>query len=148
FRRAHRPLDRHPHAHHAARAAICAEQQGKGEEMADRLFEETLSDAAISRIAESLRLEPIAFDRCLGSEETSAALERDAALLPDELLRGLPTPSVGSRQFVGVPTEAALRDAFERARSAPAIRLSGGVFSLLLAAAIALVAYTGRRRGR
>jgi len=147
FRRAHRPLDRHPHAFHAARAAICAEAQGRGEEMANRLFEETLSDEGISRIAEGLRLDPIAFDRCVNSDETTAALERDAALLPDELLRGLPTTYVGNKQFVGVPTEAALRDAFERARSTPAMAPSGGLFAALLALSIGLVGFFGRRRG-
>jgi predicted DsbA family dithiol-disulfide isomerase len=147
FRRAHRPLERHPHAEHAARAAICAEAQGKGEEMANQLFEVTLSDAAISKVAEGLRLDPIAFDRCLTSPQTTSALERDEALLPDEELRGLPTTFVGYKQFVGVPTEAALRDAFERARSAPPLAPSGGLFAALLAAAIGLVGYFGRRRG-
>lgn len=147
FLRAHRPLERHPHAEHAARAAICAAAQGKGEEMANQLFEVTLSDAAITKVAEGLRLEPLAFDRCLTSAETTSALERDEALLPDEELRGLPTTFVGNKQFVGVPTETALRDAFERARSAPPLAPSGGLFAALLAGAIGLVGYFGRRRG-
>lgn len=147
FVRAHRPLEQHPYAEHAARAAICAEQQGKGEAMADRLFEVTLSDKAISGVAESLRLEPLAFDRCVTSADTTAALARDAALLPDGELRGLPTTFVGNQQFVGVPTEAALRDAFERARSAPPLAPSGGLFAALLAGAVGLVGFFGRRRG-
>jgi len=147
FLRAHRPLERHPHAEHAARAAICAAAQGKGEAMADQLFEVTLSDASITKVAEGLRLDPIAFDRCLTSPATTAALEHDEALLPDEELRGLPTTFVGNKQFVGVPTEAALRDAFERARSAPPLAPSGGLFAALLAAAIGVVGYFGRRRG-
>jgi predicted DsbA family dithiol-disulfide isomerase len=147
FVRAHRPLQRHPHAEHAARAAVCAAAQGKGDEMANQLFEVTLSDAAISRIAEHLRLDPLAFDRCLTSPATTAALEHDAALLPDDELQGLPTTFVGNQQFVGVPTEAALRDALDRARSAPPLAPSGGVFAAVLAAAIGLTGYWGRRRG-
>ncbi|HTV23752.1 MAG TPA: thioredoxin domain-containing protein [Polyangiaceae bacterium] len=147
FLRAHRPLEQHPHAFHAARAAVCAAAQGKGDAMADLLFEQTLSDEAISRMAEGLRLDPVAFDRCVNSEETSAALERDVALLPDEQLRGLPTLYIGTQQFVGVPTEAALRDAFERASSPPPFAPSGGVFAAVLAAAIGMVGYFGRRRG-
>jgi predicted DsbA family dithiol-disulfide isomerase len=147
FLRAQRPLERHPHAAHAARAALCAAAQGKGDEMANRLFEVTLSDEAISKVAEGLRLDPLAFDHCLGSAETTAALERDAALLPDDELRGLPTTYVGDKQFVGVPTEAALRDAFERARATPPLAPSGGLFAALLAAAVGLVGYFGRRRG-
>lgn len=147
FVRAHRPLMRHPNADHAARAAICAEAQGKGEPMANRLFEVTLSPEAISRVAESLRLDPIAFDRCLPSEATSAMLAHDEALLPDDELRGLPTTYIGNQQFVGVPTEAALRDALDRARNPPALAPSGAIYATALGALIALAGYFGRRRG-
>ncbi len=147
FVRAHRPLAQHPNAAHAARAAICAEAQGKGEAMANRLFEVTLSPEAISGSAQALRLDPIAFDRCLQSEATSAALERDAALLPDGELRGLPTTYVGEQRFVGVPSEAALRDALERARQPPHLAPSALLYSSLLAGSLALVGFFGRRRG-
>lgn len=148
FVRAHRPLPQHPHAEHAARAAICAAEQGKGEAMADRLFEITLNDAAIARLAEGLRLEPVAFDRCVNSAQTSAALERDRALLPDGELQGLPTTYIGSQQFVGVPTEAALRDALERAHHRPSTAPSGALFAALLAGSVGLVGLLGRRRGQ
>jgi protein-disulfide isomerase/uncharacterized membrane protein len=147
FVRAHRPLWRHPNAEHAARAAICAGEQGQGEVMSNRLFEIELRPEAISRLAESLRLDPIAFDRCLASPATDAVLAHDAALLPDGELRGLPTTYVGNQQFVGVPTEPALRDALDRARSNPAPTPSGALYASLLAIAIGLVGYFGRRRG-
>jgi protein-disulfide isomerase/uncharacterized membrane protein len=148
FVRAHRPLWRHPNAERAARAAICAQAQGKGDAMANGLFEATLSPEAIDHLAEGLRLDPTAFDRCLDSEETTAALARDAALLPDEQLRGLPTTYVGRKEFVGVPTDTALRDAFEKARRPPPPALSGPVYLAGLGAALALAAFLGRRRGR
>ena len=55
FRRFERPLSMHPNAEHAARAALCAEAQGKGSAMADRLFTVELSPESISAAAESLR---------------------------------------------------------------------------------------------
>jgi protein-disulfide isomerase len=147
FVRAHRPLMSHPHAEHAARAAICAEAQGKGEAMANGLFEVTLSVESITRLAESLRLDPIAFDRCLPSDATNAVLAHDAALLPDGELQGLPTTYIGNKQFVGVPTDAALRDALERAGTPPVATPSGTVYATLLGSLIALVGFFGRRRG-
>jgi protein-disulfide isomerase/uncharacterized membrane protein len=147
FIRAHRPLAQHPNAEHAARAAICAAEQGKGEAMANRLLSMPLSPEAISRAAESLRLDPIAYDRCLSSPTTDALLARDVALLPDSELRGLPTTFIGTQQFVGVPTEAALRDALERARSAPTSAPSGTLYAALLVGVIGVVGFFGRRRG-
>jgi protein-disulfide isomerase len=107
----------------------------------------TLSAESISRLAERLRLDPIAFDRCLPSEATNALLAHDASLLPDDELRGLPTTYIGNKQFVGVPTEAALRDALERARTAPVAAPSGTVFAALLGGLLVLVGFLGRRRG-
>lgn len=147
FIRAHRPLLQHQNAQHAARAAICAGVQGKGDAMAERLFEITLSFDAINGIAEALRLEPIAFDACLSSPETEAVLARDAALLPDDLLKGLPTTYVGEKQFIGVPTAVALRDALERARKPRGGAPSGTLFASLLGAAVLAAAFVGRRRG-
>jgi predicted DsbA family dithiol-disulfide isomerase len=148
FVRAHRPLMNHPHADLAARAAICAEAQGKGEAMANHLFELTLSVEAIAQLAERLRLDPIEYERCLPSESTTAVLGHDAALLPDGELRGLPTIYVGSKQFVGVPTEAALRDALEHARTPPMPSPTGTVYAALVFGLIAVTGVVGRRRGR
>jgi len=148
FIRANRPLWRHPNADRAARGAICAEAQGKGDAMANRLFEITLSTEAIDRLAEELQLDTVAFARCLASDETSAALARDAALLPDEQLKGLPTTYVGGKEFLGVPTEAALRDALEKARRPSPLTLSGPAYAAGLLAAVALAGALGRRRGR
>ncbi len=146
FRRAHRPLDQHPNAHTAARAALCAEAQGRGEPMADRLFSVELSPEAITRAAEAVRLDPAGFDACMGSEQISERLVEDAALLPDEELQGLPTTYVGSQRFIGVPSEVALRDAFERAKRPPARGPSGPLYVAVLGILIGLVCFFGRRR--
>ena len=145
FLRAHRPLDQHPNAETAARAAVCAEAQGRGEAMADRLFSVELSPEAISAAAQALRLDPAGFDACMASEQTSERLARDAALLPDEELQGLPTTYVGTQRFIGVPTELALRDAFERAKRPPARGPSGPLYVALLGIVIGLVCFFGRR---
>ena len=147
FVRKHRPLWRHPNAARAARAAVCAEAQGKGDAMANRLFEVTLSHEAIEQLGVELQLDTAAYSRCLESEETTAALERDAALLPDEQLKGLPTTYVGAKEFLGVPSEAALRDAMKRALRPPPVTLSGSVYAGGLIAAVALAGVLGRRRG-
>lgn len=147
FVRKHRPLWRHPHAARAARAAVCADAQGQGEAMANRLFEVDLSHEEIDRLGLELQLDTAAYSRCLESDETTAALERDAALLPDEQLEGLPTTYVGAKKFLGVPSEAALRDAMEKARKPPPLTLSGTVYSGGLIALLALAGLVGRRRG-
>lgn len=147
FLRKHRPLWRHPHAARAARAAVCAEAQGKGEQMANRLFEVTLSHEEIDRLGVELQLDTAAYARCLESDETTAALDRDAALLPDEQLEGLPTTYVGSKKFLGVPSEAALRDAMEKAWKPPPLALSGTVYSGGLITLLAVAGVLGRRRG-
>jgi protein-disulfide isomerase len=143
--RVHRPLMQHQNARHAARTAICAAAQGKGNEMGNRLFEITLSLEAIGRAAEALRLDPIEFDRCQASEATEAALARDEALLPDGQLRGLPTTFIGGKQFVGVPSEVALRDALERARKPVALAPSGLLYVSVLLLLMLVAAVIGRR---
>lgn len=145
FVRVHRPLPQHENAELAARAALCADVQGKGEAMADELFRAALSPEVIGTLAERLRLDPASFDACMASEQTSAKLERDAALLPDEQLRGLPTTYIGHKVIVGVPSEAALRDAFERAKRPPDAGPSGPLYVGLLSTLIAVLGFFGRR---
>jgi uncharacterized membrane protein/predicted DsbA family dithiol-disulfide isomerase len=146
FQRLQRPLAQHPHSDPAARAALCAAAQGKGEEMADRLFTMTLSDEAIQHAAEALRLDPGRYDACLNSPETDAILVRDAALLPDDQFEGLPTTYVGGTRILGVATETTLRDAFERALRPARLSLSGPVYVALLAVSLYLVFFVGARR--
>ena len=146
FQRFMRPLEMHPHAELAARAGLCAAAQGKGEEMADRLFAITLSEESIAGAAEALRLDPARYDSCMGSPETTAELERQAALLPDDQFKGLPTTYIGGAMILGVPSELALRDALERALRPPRASLSGPVYVALTVLALAALSWLGRRR--
>jgi len=146
FQRLQRPLEMHPHAEQAARAALCAAAQGRGEAMADRLFSITLSPEAIRAAAEALRLDPAQYDTCLESPDTTRTLEQHAALLPDEQFKGLPTTYVGGSAILGVPTETALRDAFERALRPGRPSLSGPVYTALVGLLLAFLYWLGQRR--
>jgi protein-disulfide isomerase len=148
FRRLQRPLEMHPHAEQAARAALCADAQGRGEAMADQLFTLTLSPEAISAAAEALRLDPVRFDACMASPDTTRTLEQQAALLPDEQFKGLPTTYVGGTVILGVPTETALRDAFERALRPRRASLSGPVYVALVGLLLAFLGWFGRQSAR
>lgn len=145
FQRLQRPLEMHPQAEQAARAALCAAAQGRGEAMADRLFSVTLSPQAISSAAEALRLDPAEYDACMASPTTTQTLEQHAALLPDEQFKGLPTTYVGGAVILGVPTETALRDAFERALRPRRASLSGPVYVVLVGVLLAMLGWFGRR---
>ncbi|HKO90511.1 MAG TPA: hypothetical protein VJU61_05130, partial [Polyangiaceae bacterium] len=104
-----------------------------------------LSPESISAAAEALRLDPVGYDRCLDSAETTAQLEQHAALLPEGEFQGLPTTYVGGLRFLGVPTETALRDALDRAARPPRAGLSGPVYAGVLLGLIALAGWLGRR---
>ena len=89
----HLPLPNHPRAADAARAAICAEQQGRFRQFHDRLFS---SDGWISTAdwsSEALRAgvpDLAAFNACLTSDETSSRLQKDIALATALRIRGTP----------------------------------------------------------
>lgn len=146
FQRLHRPLPQHGFADLAARAAICAEAQGRGEPMADRLFSVQLDDAAIRAAAEALQLDLARFYVCLNAPETDATLQRHAALLPDERFNGLPTTYIGPREIIGGRTETQLRDALEYAARPQRWSLPGSAYLLVVAALLATVIALGRRR--
>lgn len=75
----HLPLSMHKDAFGAARAAVCAEQQGKFWEMHALLFEKAqgLTSEAFRGYAAQLGLKADAFDTCLESEASRAAVTRD-----------------------------------------------------------------------
>jgi predicted DsbA family dithiol-disulfide isomerase len=148
FQRLQRPLDQHQYADPAARAALCAEAQGRGEPMADRLFSVELDDGAIRASAEALQLDLAGFYGCLNSAETDAALQRHAALLPEERFNGLPTTYIGPREIIGGRTETQLRDALEYAARPPRWTVPGPAYLALVALLLAaIVALSRRPRG-
>lgn len=146
LRRVHVPLPQHRMAEGAARAAVCAEAQGKGKAMEELLFTQPLSPESLSRMAENLGLDPVAYDRCLSAASTSQRLEQDRAIAEQEASLGLPTTYIGQRRIVGVVSGAALEEALEEAARQPGGRSPGPVvFWLGLSACIGLCVWGGRR---
>ncbi len=83
----HMPLaDLHPNAVEAARAAICADQQGKFWEMHDAMFKDqtALSASALKSTAGRLGLDPQRFASCLDdATDTARVLGADAKAAAD-----------------------------------------------------------------
>jgi predicted DsbA family dithiol-disulfide isomerase/uncharacterized membrane protein len=139
------PLEMHDLARPAARAAICAEAQGKGEELADRLMEIELAPADIRRAAVGLGVDVDAFERCLSSKDPDHRIDADRKLLESAGMDGLPTTYIGGTRILGVASEAAYRDAFDRAgRNEESGGVPAPVYGALVAALFAAVAWLGR----
>ena len=60
-----------------ARAAICAEAQGKGGEMEDLLFADQKAQLGLDTIVRNLGLDRARFDACVGAKETADRLGAD-----------------------------------------------------------------------
>lgn len=148
FVRLNMPLSMHPNAENAARAAICAETQGRAEVMADALFEtESLTPQGIRALAERLGLDLAKFDRCLTDEATAARVAREGKILRDAGFKGLPTTFVGGSEIVGAQSEETFRDAFERAkRGDEDVGMPAPLFVGLGILGVAAVVRFGRRK--
>ncbi|HVW26398.1 MAG TPA: thioredoxin domain-containing protein [Polyangiaceae bacterium] len=137
FVRKHVPLEAHEQALPAARADVCAEEQGKGDELADKLVTTELSASVDRRAALEVGVDAARFDRCLASQTPDARVKADTALLKDVGFEGLPTTYIGNKRLLGAVSEAAVRDAVERAARGDG---SGGVPGVLYAAFVAVAA--------
>ncbi len=149
FVRLNHPLPFHRGADGAARAYLCAEAEGHGESMANRLFEaESLAPAKLLEMAQAEGLPLTPFGECLTSEATTERLERESALFTEVGLRGLPSTYIGDELVVGAQPREALEQVFERA-STGTRRASVGPLafsSLSLTLGLALWLVPGRRR--
>jgi predicted DsbA family dithiol-disulfide isomerase/uncharacterized membrane protein len=148
FVRLNKPLRSHPHAEAAARAAVCGEELGRTEPMADALFAaEDLSSAGLESIARGLGLDLKAFQDCLSAPKTRERVERETNLLAEEEFEGLPTTFIAGKRLIGAHREPALRDALDRAaRGEGESGVPGPVYALLVLLAAAGVVYAGRVR--
>lgn len=110
----HLPLPIHSAAEGAARAAVCAEAQGRFPAMAKRLFgnstwqkdQNWIREAVAAGLADTL-----AFRRCLAAESTTQRLATDRALATELGVRGTPTFVTAHRLIAGIPSQAQLREA-------------------------------------
>ena len=148
FVRLSKPLSAHEFAPGAARAAICAEAQQRGEPMAEALFSaQDLSAEGIVRLASELSLEPRAFEACLADPATAARVERESSLLVPPELEGLPTTYIGGKRLLGVQSLETVNDALERAaRSEGARGISAYVYLPIVALLALGIVRFGLRR--
>jgi len=146
FKRLNLPLPSHEFAHGAALAQVCAREQGKGDEMADRLFSaEDLQPASNRALAKALGVELTAYDRCVSSEATAKTIEAESKILLDDGLQGLPTTYVGAKTILGAQREEVFRDAFDRAASGEGERgVPGFVYWPLMLVIAAASIWVGR----
>jgi predicted DsbA family dithiol-disulfide isomerase len=146
------PLASHPHARDAARAAICADLQSRGRQMADALFRAPLLSAGANRdLARQLGLGLTEFDRCLADPVVETRLRAERSVLDAVGLEGLPTLFIGPTKLVGAQPTEILRKELDRAlRPGRNAHVPGPLFVGLLALVVATVVALGlpRRRGR
>ncbi len=108
------PLTRiHEHALDAAKASCCADVLGKGDAMAEALFEtkvEDLTPEGCEHLATSLGLSLDAYRACLASPETEARLARDRHDFDEAAAKGdgLPLMWVGTNKMMGARDEATI----------------------------------------
>lgn len=87
-----------------ARAAICANADGRVLELSDRLFEAGPTDVGgLAVLAESLGMNAPRFASCLASPETAEALNRDVRAAIENGVHGTPTLFLNGRRLARVP---------------------------------------------
>jgi len=84
-----------------ARAGICAEAQGRFEEMDDLLFRNQAEKAPVDALARRLGLDPERFRSCLTAPETEDRLARDIAEGIRAGVRGTPSYEWNGKVFQG-----------------------------------------------
>ncbi|HVU03362.1 MAG TPA: thioredoxin domain-containing protein [Polyangiaceae bacterium] len=149
FVRKNVPLPSHEDALPAARADVCAEQQGLGEKLADRLVSIELSASADRRAALEVGVDAARFDQCMASDVPDRRIDADSRLLEAAGMAGLPTTYIQGKRLLGTVSDEAVRDALDRAIRGEEDRgIPAPVFVPLSLLALAAVAWLGRdRRG-
>jgi protein-disulfide isomerase/uncharacterized membrane protein len=149
FVRLNMPLPGHPQARSAARAFCCADEQKKGDAMAEALLKtHDLTPEGCEKLAVALGLSLAEYQACVKSAATEARIDDEIARVKRAGLGGLPTVWVEDEVIVGRNPEH-LRDAFTRAANdKPRTRLPTSLlwatFTLALGVVGAL-ALRGRR---
>jgi protein-disulfide isomerase len=94
--------DLHPHALHAAKASLCAQEQGRFWEMHDALYADPaeLSTEEVGNVVQRLQLKPAAFATCVDSASVTATLRTDAQAAREGGITGTPGIFVNGR-YVG-----------------------------------------------
>ena len=144
--RIHYPIPAHRFARGAARAVLCAEEQGRGEALAAVLIAASeLSAVACRTRALSLGVDRGRFDACVAGDEVDAVLKEHEALLRSTRYPVVPTTYVGRLRFIGRPSADELRRAFERERGA-AFEVPAWAFAAVVALGALTLLLLGRSR--
>ncbi|HKQ69124.1 MAG TPA: thioredoxin domain-containing protein [Polyangiaceae bacterium] len=152
FVRLNMPLASHEHAHGAALAYCCADEQGKAAPMADALFQAPdLSPAGCERAAAAIGLSMPAYRECVANPKTEARVAAEMQRVKDAGLAGLPTVWINEKLLFGLRPVGELGAAFaEAANGKPFTRLPTSVlwlaFGLGLVAVSAVALRTGKDR--
>lgn len=144
--RFHVPLRFHPLAEDAARAAICATTFGKEAEMANRLFEQPLSNNVWFEHAEALGLDAGAFRACLKADTTTATLATHRKLYDQTEARGLPLTFIGDERLEGAPPPQVVHQTFVRALAPSTPQIPAWLFVTALVALATGLLVVGRKR--
>ncbi len=96
----------HEKACEYARAAICAESMGKGDEMEDALFGLQKQKEPLDAVVKRLGLDPARFGACLASPQTKDRLASDVAEGQRVGIRATPTFFFNGKAYPGkIPDE-------------------------------------------
>jgi protein-disulfide isomerase len=97
------PLAIHPDAFNAARASVCAAEQGRFWEYHDMLFGSSdLTEPTLQKYVAELGLAHAEFNICLKSETSSAAVRRDMREALQADVQGTPTFFVNGKVIRGI----------------------------------------------
>jgi uncharacterized membrane protein/predicted DsbA family dithiol-disulfide isomerase len=105
------PLNMHPHALDAARAACCGERLGKGDAMASALFSapvDTLTREGCEKLAQSVGLSLDAYRACVADPKTDEVIDSDRATFKAAGGYALPTIWVDGHALIGAQPREAL----------------------------------------
>lgn len=123
----HVPLNNHPDARTAARAAVCAESIAAYDDLVHALFTSPdLGEAACEELAVDRGADREQFKRCVADPATDARIDRDTAMLDSLHGDGVPIMYVGRTRLEGSQTrrdiEAAVDDAMRDVGSPSALK--------------------------
>jgi protein-disulfide isomerase len=113
----HLPLSFHEHAWHAARAAVCAQAQGRFWDMFDLLYahQAHLSDADLASYAAQLGLDTAAFGACVQDPATDQVIQKDGSLASQARISATPSFLVNGKRLVGAQPESDFRSLIDQA---------------------------------
>ena len=112
----HVPLNMHPDARTAARAAVCTESLANSDAVVDALYRAPdLGEAACEELAVTQGADREAFRRCVADPATEARIDRDTAMFRASGGNGVPMLYVDRTLLDGSQTRATLEAAIDEA---------------------------------